>query len=93
MELRGADSGPMSHVLALPALFVGLLYDTESRAAALELVKGWTGSEIDRLRHEVCSASASALLRSLSNRASCVLISQAASVSAVPARVVSGLLG
>ena len=56
VELRGADSGPLSHVLALPALWIGLLYDSESRAAALELIKGWTGSEIDQLRHEVRNA-------------------------------------
>ena len=60
VELRGADSGPLSHVLALPALWVGLLYDSQSKSAALEVISGWTGVEIDELRHEVRSAAASA---------------------------------
>jgi len=73
VELRGADSGPLSHVLALPALFVGILYDSASRTAALELIKDWTGSEIDQLRHQVLTAIASASLDKFSGLALCVL--------------------
>ncbi len=53
IEMRGADGGPESHVLALPALWVGLLYDHESKAAALELTRDWTLSEIETLREDV----------------------------------------
>ena len=51
--MRGADVGPLSHVIALPALWVGLVYDRESKAAALELTRGWTRDEIKTLRREV----------------------------------------
>ena len=53
VEMRGADVGPLSHVLALPALWVGLVYDAESKAAALELTKDWTRDEIKTLRTKV----------------------------------------
>ncbi len=54
--MRGADAGPLSHVLALPALWVGLLYDREAKAAALELVRDWTPAEMLALRDEVLAA-------------------------------------
>jgi len=38
VEVRGADGGPFEHVLALPALWKGLLYDDEAREAARELI-------------------------------------------------------
>ena len=31
LEMRGADGGPASMILALPALWVGLLYDKQAR--------------------------------------------------------------
>ena len=51
--MRGADGGPQSHVLALPALWVGVLYDHESKAAALDLTRDWTLAEIETLREDV----------------------------------------
>ncbi len=54
--MRGADAGPLSHVLTLPALWVGLLYDREAKAAALELVRDWTPAEMLALRNEVLTA-------------------------------------
>ena len=56
IEMRGADAGPLSHVLALPAFWVGLLYDRQAKAAALELIRDWTPEEMLALRHEVPSA-------------------------------------
>ncbi len=53
LEMRGADMGDRDHVLALPALWVGLLYDTGALDAAGELVKNWTNEERQRLRDEV----------------------------------------
>lgn len=38
IEVRGADVGPRSHILALPALWKGILYDGQSRRQARELV-------------------------------------------------------
>ena len=39
LEMRGADGGPWNIICALPALWVGLLYDDESQAEAYELAK------------------------------------------------------
>jgi glutamate--cysteine ligase len=53
LEMRGADGGRWSRICALPALWVGLLYDSEALDAAWELVKHWSIGERQRLRHEV----------------------------------------
>ncbi len=50
LEMRGADSGPLPALNALPALWVGLLYDSAALDAAWELVRGWTIAEHDFLR-------------------------------------------
>jgi len=50
LEMRGADCGPPSHIAALPALWVGLLYDESALAAALDLVADWTAEERQQLR-------------------------------------------
>lgn len=53
LEMRGADGGPWKRLCALPAFWVGLLYDADSRRAAWDLVKDWTTEEHERLRREV----------------------------------------
>ena len=53
LEMRGADSGPQSRICALPALWVGLLYDSTALDSAWDLVKGWSIEEQQRLRDEV----------------------------------------
>ncbi|HEY8592515.1 MAG TPA: glutamate--cysteine ligase [Sphingomicrobium sp.] len=53
LEMRGADGGRWSRICALPALWVGLLYDDQALDAAWELVKHWTIEEREKLRHEV----------------------------------------
>ena len=53
LEMRGADSGDAEMLLALPSLWVGLLYDDTARAAAWDLVKDWTAEDRLRLRAEV----------------------------------------
>ena len=40
MEMRGADGGPWRRLCALPAFWVGLLYDQTALDAAWDLVKG-----------------------------------------------------
>ncbi len=52
LEMRGADGGPWSRICALPAFWVGLLYDDEALAGAWELAKDWTTEERERLRHD-----------------------------------------
>ena len=53
LEMRGADGGPWSRICALPAFWVGLLYDQGALDAAWDLVKDWSMEERERLRNEV----------------------------------------
>jgi glutamate--cysteine ligase len=53
IEMRGADGGPGRRICAVPALWVGLLYDDDARAAAWDLVKDWTEAEREALRRAV----------------------------------------
>jgi glutamate--cysteine ligase len=53
LEMRGADGGPWSRICALPALWVGLLYDQGALDAAWDLVKDWTMAEREALRDAV----------------------------------------
>ncbi|RIV89291.1 glutamate--cysteine ligase [Aurantiacibacter zhengii] len=53
LEMRGADGGPWNRICALPALWVGLLYDDAALDAAWDLVKGWTMEEREHLRNAV----------------------------------------
>ena len=53
LEMRGADGGRWSRIRALPALWVGLLYDDQALDAAWNLVKHWTIDQREKLRHEV----------------------------------------
>jgi len=39
LEMRGADGGPWNIICALPALWVGLLYDDQSQSEAFDLAK------------------------------------------------------
>ncbi|MBL8656864.1 MAG: glutamate--cysteine ligase [Altererythrobacter sp.] len=53
LEMRGADGGPWNRICALPAFWVGLLYDQGALDAAWELVAGWTMEERQALREAV----------------------------------------
>ena len=53
LEMRGADMGDEAHVNALPALWVGLLYDTDALEAAWTMVRDWTVEEMEVLRNGV----------------------------------------
>ncbi len=53
LEMRGADGGPWRRLCALPALWVGLLYDRTSLDAARELIATWTEEERQTLRDAV----------------------------------------
>ncbi len=53
LEMRGADGGPWSRLCALPAFWVGLLYDQTSLDAAWDLVKDLTRDERNALRDGV----------------------------------------
>jgi len=53
LEMRGADGGPWRLICALPAFWVGLLYDPIAQAQAAELVSSWTQDDRDYLYTEV----------------------------------------
>jgi glutamate--cysteine ligase len=53
LEMRGADGGPWDRLCALPALWVGLLYDGAALDAASALVRDWTAEERRHLNREV----------------------------------------
>jgi len=50
IEMRGADGGPWRRLCALPALFVGLMYDQTALDAAWDLAKGWDTETREALR-------------------------------------------
>ena len=52
LEMRGADAGPWRQICALPAFWVGLLYDQGVLDAAWDLVKDWTEEDHAYLRDE-----------------------------------------
>jgi glutamate--cysteine ligase len=53
LEMRGADSGPWSRLCALPALWIGVLYDSAALEAAWDLCKDWAIEDHERLRADV----------------------------------------
>ncbi|HMB58046.1 MAG TPA: glutamate--cysteine ligase [Arenimonas sp.] len=53
LEMRGADGGPWNRLCALPAFWVGLLYDDVALDAAWDLVKDFTMAERNALRDNV----------------------------------------
>ena len=50
MEMRGADGGPWRRLCALPAFWVGLLYDQTALDAAWDVCKDWDAETRDQLR-------------------------------------------
>ena len=52
LEMRGADGGPWRRICALPALWVGLLYDQEQLDLAADWVADWTLEEHQQLRDQ-----------------------------------------
>jgi len=50
IEMRGADCGDVAHLAALPAFWVGLIYDQSALDAAWDLAKGWDAETREALR-------------------------------------------
>ncbi|TWF57350.1 glutamate--cysteine ligase [Neorhizobium alkalisoli] len=55
LEMRGADGGPLENISALPAFWVGLLYDDTALADAAELTKDWSFEDVVAMRDAVPS--------------------------------------
>jgi glutamate--cysteine ligase len=53
LEMRGADGSPWRGLCALPALWVGLLYDDAALDAAWQLINDWTDEDRRQLRDTV----------------------------------------
>src|SRR6266567_2544958 len=53
LEMRGADGVPWGRLPALPAFWVGLLYDNATLDAAWDIVKHWNVGERQALRDDV----------------------------------------
>ncbi|HLC27597.1 MAG TPA: glutamate-cysteine ligase family protein [bacterium] len=63
IELRGADSQRPGLVMAVPALWKGILYDSAARAAAWDLVRTWTWEERLELHRDICRQALMARIR------------------------------
>ncbi len=63
LEMRGADGGPWNRICALPAFWVGLLYDQGALDAAWDLVKSWDMAARETLRSSVPRLALDAPLR------------------------------
>ena len=63
LEMRGADGGPWRRICALPALWVGLLYDATALDAAWDLAKHWTVAEMAAVRRTVPKQGLNAKIR------------------------------
>lgn len=50
IEMRGADGGPWRRLCALPAFWVGLMYDQTALDGAWDLVKNWSAEQREALR-------------------------------------------
>ncbi len=63
LEMRGADGGRWRRICALPAIWVGLLYNSTALDAAWDVVKGWSAEERQALRNEVPKHALTARIR------------------------------
>lgn len=53
LELRGTDAGTSRHVLALPAFWVGLLYDKDNLQEVYDIIKNWPYDDLHNLYYTV----------------------------------------
>ncbi|TNM66005.1 glutamate--cysteine ligase [Aliirhizobium smilacinae] len=63
LEMRGADGGPWRRICALPAFWVGLLYDDAALADAETLTADWTFEDVVAMRDSVPSQGLKATIR------------------------------
>ncbi len=66
LEMRGADGGPWRRICALPAFWVGLLYDGAALDAAEDLTRDWTYEDTLAMRNAVPAQGLSATHRGTS---------------------------
>ncbi|MGB7287729.1 MAG: glutamate--cysteine ligase [Salaquimonas sp.] len=66
LEMRGADGGPWRGICALPAFWVGLLYDEQALGEAEAFVKDWSSDAVGQLRNDVPAKGLSAEINGIS---------------------------
>lgn len=69
LEMRGADAGPWGRLCALPAFWVGLLYDSIALDEAWQLVREWDSADREALRRAVPALGLRAPIRGRSAQA------------------------
>jgi glutamate--cysteine ligase len=76
IEMRGSDGGPFARIPALPAFWIGLIYDESALDACWDLVKNWSAAERQKLRNDVTRLGLRATIggRTLHNIATDVLM-------------------
>jgi glutamate--cysteine ligase len=68
LEMRGADGGPWRRICALPAIWVGLLYDATALDEAETLTADWSYAEVAEMRDAVPEQGISASFRNTTLR-------------------------
>ena len=63
IEMRGADAGPWAKICALPAFWVGIIYNQISLEGAWDLCKDWTCADRNQLYHDVAKLGLEASIR------------------------------
>jgi glutamate--cysteine ligase len=63
LEMRGSDGGSWRRLPALPAFWVGLLYDNDVLDEAWSIVKDWSREERQKLRDDVPRQGFKAMIR------------------------------
>jgi glutamate--cysteine ligase len=63
LEMRGADGGPWRRICALPAFWVGLLYDDAALSDAEALTADWTVEDVAAMRDAVPAKGLAAPIR------------------------------
>ncbi|MEL6979987.1 MAG: glutamate--cysteine ligase [Pseudomonadota bacterium] len=74
MEMRGADGGPWRRICALPAFWVGLLYDDSALDAAWDIAKEWSQEERLTLRRDAADLGLRAEFRGESLQSLCTRV-------------------
>ncbi len=68
LEMRGADGGPWRRICALPAFWVGLLYDEEALDAAEQMTADWSFEEVNAMREAAPRAGFATVFRNRTMR-------------------------
>ncbi|MBI36754.1 MAG: glutamate--cysteine ligase [Alphaproteobacteria bacterium] len=63
IEMRGADGGPWRRVCALPAFWVGLLYDSSTLDESYQMIKDWKFEEVNELRNKIPESGLDSMFR------------------------------